>query len=162
MMEPTSMSAEPESRRSALARIVIGGVGFLLTGLAALVGAAATPRTVRTARRWRRVLSIFDLPPNQPVMAVLSERHADGWYQTRQQRVVFVDRQGDGYRVLSAVCTHLGCGVRWDAGAQQFKCPCHGGVYDREGRVVAGPPPRPLDRLPVRVNPDTADIEVDL
>lgn len=156
------MSAERESRRSALAKIVIGGVGAIFAGLAGLVGAAATPRVVGATRRWRRVVSIFDLPPNEPLMAVVSQRHADGWYQTRQQSVVYVDRQGDGYRVVSAVCTHLGCSVRWDAGAGEYKCPCHGGVYDREGRVVDGPPPRPLDRLPVRVNPDTADIEVEL
>jgi Rieske Fe-S protein len=35
-------------------------------------------------------------------------------------------------------------------------------MYDRDGRVVAGPPPRPLDRLPVRVNPQTSEIEVQL
>jgi Rieske Fe-S protein len=157
-----AMSAEPESRRSALAKLVIGGVGAILAGLAGLVSAAATPRAARPTPRWRGVLSIFDLPPVLPVMAVISQRHTDGWYQTRQQAIVYVDRQGDGYRVLSAVCTHLGCSVRWDAGAGQYKCPCHGGVYDRDGRVVAGPPPRPLDRLPVRVNPDTAEIEVQL
>ena len=94
--------------------------------------------------------------------AVLAERHADGWYETTAQAVVFLDREGEGYRALSAVCQHLGCRVRWDAPRKQFRCPCHGGVYDRDGHVVSGPPPRPLERLPVRVNPQTSEIEVEL
>lgn len=99
---------------------------------------------------------------DRPTVAVLAERHADGWYETRKQSVVFIDRSNDGYHALSAVCQHLGCRVNWDDGKQQFLCPCHGGVYDREGRVVAGPPPRPLERLAVRVNPQTSELEVEL
>jgi Rieske Fe-S protein len=105
---------------------------------------------------------MFDLPPDAPLASVLAERHADGWYETRAEHVVYLDREGDGYRALSATCTHLGCRVSWDAASSQFRCPCHGGTYDREGRVVAGPPPAPLQRVNVRVNPETADLEVEL
>ena len=35
--------------------------------------------------------------------------------------------------------------------AQRFICPCHGGVYDVQGKVVGGPPVRPLDRFYTRV-----------
>ncbi|HKH74067.1 MAG TPA: ubiquinol-cytochrome c reductase iron-sulfur subunit, partial [Vicinamibacterales bacterium] len=55
---------------------------------------------------------------------------------------------------LSATCTHLGCQVRWDAGSTKFRCPCHGGVFDLQGAVVEGPPPRALDRVDARI--DTA------
>jgi Rieske Fe-S protein len=151
-----------DSRRSALARIVTAGVGFMTAGLAGLVGLVATPRASGPAKKWRRAISTIDLVPNAPTSAVVAERHADGWYETRKQSVIFIDRDGDGYRALSAVCQHLGCRVHWDDGAQQFKCPCHGGIYDREGRVVAGPPPRPLERLNVRVNTKTNDLEVEL
>ena len=118
---------------------------------------------VRSAgRRWRRTISVFDVPPGRPVASVIAERQADGWYETRKPSVVFIDRDGDGYRALSATCTHLGCRVRWDATSELYVCPCHGGAYDRDGRVVAGPPPQPLQRLAVRVNPQTSDIEVEL
>lgn len=137
-------------------------MGLITAGLAGLVGLVAAPASTGPVRRWRRAISMFDLLPDKPAAAVLAERHADGWYLTRKQVVVFIDREGSGYRALSAVCQHLGCRVHWDDGKQQFLCPCHGGVYDREGRVVAGPPPRPLDRIPVRVNPQTSDIEVEL
>ena len=151
-----------DDRRSALAKLVTGGVGLITAALAGLVGLVAAPVARSTTRRWRRAASIFDLPPDQPVVTVLAERQTDGWYESRHETVVYIDREGDGYRALSATCSHLGCRVRWDPAATQFRCPCHGGVFDREGRVVSGPPPGPLTRLTVRVNPQTSDIEVEL
>lgn len=56
-----------------------------------------------------------------------------------------------GYRAFSSVCTDLGCTVGWDAGRNQFVCPCHMGIYDADGNVVSGPPPRPLDQYEVEV-----------
>lgn len=53
--------------------------------------------------------------------------------------------------VLSPVCTHMGCNVVWSGEAQRFLCPCHGGQYTADGRNTAGPPPRPLDRIPTRI-----------
>jgi Rieske Fe-S protein len=156
------MTASSHDRRSVLVRLVLGGCAVIAAALAGLVGLAASPRNDRAARRWRPVMSMFDLPPNAPQSAVITERQADGWYQTRRQSVVFIDREGDGYRAISATCSHLGCKVKWDGATTQFLCPCHGGVYDREGRVVFGPPPAPLRRLPVRVNEQTGEIEVEL
>jgi Rieske Fe-S protein len=55
------------------------------------------------------------------------------------------------YVVVSTRCTHLGCPVRYYQAAQRFVCPCHGGIYDFEGKVAGGPPVRPLDRFTSRV-----------
>jgi thiosulfate dehydrogenase [quinone] large subunit len=54
----------------------------------------------------------------------------------------------------SAVCTHAGCTVAYDSARGDLVCPCHGSIYDpRHGaQVVAGPAPRPLPMLPVRVD----------
>ena len=52
---------------------------------------------------------------------------------------------------VSNVCAHLGCRARWVSDREQFYWPCHAGVCDREGDVVSGPPPRPLDRYEVKV-----------
>jgi Rieske Fe-S protein len=151
--------SDRENRRSMLVRMVLGGCGVLAAGVAS-VFTAAVPRAAATTTRWRKAASMFDLPPNKPLQVVIAERHADGWYETRQQTVVFIDRDGSGYRALSASCTHLGCGVSWDDTSSTFRCPCHGGVFARDGKVLAGPPPRPLDRYEARVNKDTGDIEV--
>ena len=55
------------------------------------------------------------------------------------------------YVAISTRCAHLGCPVRYIQASQRFVCPCHGGVYDFEGKVVGGPPVRPLDRFYTRV-----------
>jgi Rieske Fe-S protein len=150
------------TRRSALVRFVLAGTGVIGAACAGLVALVAAPRRSGRARQWRKAASIFDLPADGPFPAVIVERQADGWYETRRQTVVFLDREGDGYRALSSTCSHLSCRVRWDGDSKRFLCPCHGGVYDREGRVVSGPPPKALDRFAVRVNPQTSDIEVEL
>lgn len=151
-----------EGRRKALARFVAIGAGALGSTLASLVALVATPRANRSASRWRAVGAMSDLPPDGPMSAVIAERQADGWYQTRKQSVVFIDRDATGLRAMSATCRHLGCRVRWDDATSQYHCPCHGGVYSRAGEVVSGPPPEPLRRLPVRLNEQTSQIEVEL
>jgi len=57
--------------------------------------------------------------------------------------LVFEDRV-QGLRALSAKCTHEGCTVQYVAGESIVLCACHNGRYDLDGRVLAGPPPRPL------------------
>ncbi len=64
---------------------------------------------------------------------------------------IFVVHLKEGYRVLSAICTHLGCIVQWQKENQQFFCPCHKGRYRPDGTVISGPPPRPLDHFRVEV-----------
>lgn len=55
------------------------------------------------------------------------------------------------YVAISTRCAHLGCPVRYIQASKRFVCPCHGGVYDFEGKVEGGPPVRPLDRFYTRV-----------
>ena len=67
---------------------------------------------------------------------------------------VYVIRLEGGYRVYSGICTHLGCIVRWEKEKNRFFCPCHKGIYAPDGRVISGPPPRPLDQYKVEVDKD--------
>lgn len=66
---------------------------------------------------------------------------------------VVLRRNGE-LTAFSAVCTHLGCVVAFKASEKIFVCPCHGGQYDDEGNVIAGPPPKPLERLAVKIEDD--------
>lgn len=59
--------------------------------------------------------------------------------------------QGE-YSVISNTCTHLGCPVQ--SSTSGFVCPCHGGSYDVDGKRLAGPPVRPLDRYEWEVRGD--------
>ena len=57
---------------------------------------------------------------------------------------LLVVRTQKEFKAFSAICTHLGCVVYWDSQRKEIACPCHAGSFDLEGRVIAGPPPRPL------------------
>jgi cytochrome b6-f complex iron-sulfur subunit len=64
---------------------------------------------------------------------------------------VVVLRTAESTRAFSLVCTHLGCIVQWQEGSKEFYCPCHDGRFDQFGEVIAGPPPVPLEQIPVSV-----------
>ena len=68
-------------------------------------------------------------------------------------------RSADGVEARSLWCTHYGCEVAWSAAQSRYLCPCHEGVFDADGRVVSGPPPRPLQRLEVRLTESAVVIE---
>jgi menaquinol-cytochrome c reductase iron-sulfur subunit len=63
------------------------------------------------------------------------------------------------FQVFAVNCAHLGCPVRWFPQSSLFMCPCHGGAYYNDGRVAAGPPPRPLTRYQVRVRDGQVEIQ---
>jgi cytochrome b6-f complex iron-sulfur subunit len=62
------------------------------------------------------------------------------------------------YLALSSICTHAGCNVNYNSSGKDFVCPCHGGVYDINGKVVSGPPPAPLAQYQVAVSGSTLSV----
>lgn len=150
------------NRRRALTIFVNSAVALIGGGLTAVLGAfALRPGRNARAERWVRAGALATLVPNVPVPRVLSISRHDGWYRERARETVFLVWDGKtGVHGLSATCTHLGCQVRWEAAETKFRCPCHGGVFDAQGRVVEGPPPRALDRFDVRIDPATGQVLV--
>jgi len=64
-----------------------------------------------------------------------------------QDKNLFVVRGKDGVqgiRIISSVCTHMGCTPKWVEAKNQWECPCHGSVFNLKGDVIAGPAPKPL------------------
>jgi Rieske Fe-S protein len=55
------------------------------------------------------------------------------------------------WRAFSAICTHLNCTVQFQESTRQIWCACHNGYYDLNGKVVSGPPPRPLEEYAVHI-----------
>lgn len=61
----------------------------------------------------------------------------------------------EGLVAYSAICTHAQCPVTgWIEDKQVLHCPCHQSEYDprHDAKVVAGPAPRPLAALPLKIN----------
>lgn len=77
----------------------------------------------------------------------------DGWVKQNIDGFVYATKnEKNELLLMSPVCTHLGCTVPFASKEEQksipnlvFKCPCHGGEFDKLGRNIGGPPPRPLD-----------------
>jgi Rieske Fe-S protein len=140
-------------RRRALVLFINSVVALIGGGLTAILGAFALRPAAKADARWMRAGQLLDLTPNSPVPRVIALSRQDGWFRERARATVFLVWDGDrSVHAFSATCTHLGCQVRWEADASQFRCPCHGGVFDAKGNVVSGPPPRGLDRLEARLD----------
>jgi menaquinol-cytochrome c reductase iron-sulfur subunit len=78
----------------------------------------------------------------------------DGWRKTRVRHAIWASRRGAGEQeitIFSSICPHLGCPVNWLVDQSQFNCPCHGGIFDADGRHTGGPPPRGMDPLEYEV-----------
>ncbi len=59
--------------------------------------------------------------------------------------VIVVNTAAGGLKAFSAICTHLGCIVKYHPDRQAIVSPCHNGVFNpANGNVISGPPPRPL------------------
>ena len=58
------------------------------------------------------------------------------------------------FRAYSAVCTHLNCTVQYNDQSRQIWCACHNGLFDLNGKVVGGPPPRPLEQFAAHIQGD--------
>ena len=76
----------------------------------------------------------------------------------RGQRIWIV-RLPDRIAALGVTCTHLGCLTDWVENERKFRCPCHGSVFLQDGTNVAGPAPRALDRLEIRVEDGTIVVD---
>jgi menaquinol-cytochrome c reductase iron-sulfur subunit len=153
--EPESPFITPAGTRRRFFQLVIKtAAGFIGLGLAfPLIGYLISPAFRRRAKQWVDVASAEELPTGVPKQLEYVATVQDGYLETKTQKAVWAVKQANGdVTVFAPMCTHLGCGYHWDGTAQQFKCPCHGSVFDVSGRVVAGPAPRPLDPLPSKVD----------
>jgi cytochrome b6-f complex iron-sulfur subunit len=75
-------------------------------------------------------------------------------FQYQGRPAVVLQPSPGQFVALSAVCTHLGCVVQWQEAEELFLCPCHGGRFSGDGTVISGPPPKPLESLPVALEGD--------
>ncbi len=76
------------------------------------------------------------------------------FFNFRGRPAVVLQPAAGSFAAFSAVCTHLGCIIKWLPEKGEFFCPCHAGRFSAEGTVLGGPPPKPLESLPVALEGD--------
>lgn len=134
----------------------------IIYGLWAVIGAAlALPASVylllppraRKQGEWVEAGDLTRLKPGAPEELVFRRNRQDGWKITSEKTSAWVVKAADGQVTAYAPqCTHLGCAYRWDEQRRYFLCPCHTSTFALDGKVTAGPAPRPLDRYEVKVD----------
>jgi Rieske Fe-S protein len=89
---------------------------------------------------------------SQPILSSLDLKQVDGWREVDSSEAVYVTKDAQGtLAVLSSICPHMGCTVTWRDGQHDFYCPCHGSIFEADGKHVSGPAPRGMDPLPNKV-----------
>ncbi len=135
-----------------LAITAIGGVMGLAYGIPAVAYIVGPALKKKQGEDWIRLGSIAKVEIGVPTLFKVNIQQQVGWVTSEEELSVYVLTQdGRNFIAMSNICTHLGCRVRWIAQEEKFFCPCHNGIFDKEGNVVSGPPPRPLIRYEVRV-----------
>ena len=147
------MSDNSISRRKFLEAgvLAIAGVIGAAAGGAALTSIGAPAIANKRGGKWVDAGPVADLAQGQFNKIGITYSAKDGWLEGKMKQLVYVKLSGDDVLALSATCSHLGCNVNYDEPSGQFKCPCHAGMYDANGKNISGPPPRPLSRLEAKV-----------
>jgi Rieske Fe-S protein len=153
---PGYFEGESMTRRRVLT-VAVQGFGGLAGAAVVLpvVGFALAPLFERGDERWEAVgpADVFGRETYKAVVFTETPGIGEVGKTTAyvRQGVEKLGEDPEGYIAISTRCAHAGCPVRFVQAAGNFICPCHGGVYDYEGRRIGGPPVRPLDRFQTRV-----------
>lgn len=138
-----SVKAVPPARRRFFLTAALSGVGVALAAMAGWpLWRFLSPRTAPGGEE-KILIPMSDIPPG-----------GAHFFRFRGQPAVAVQPTPGSFVAFSAICTHLGCIVQWLPDQGEFLCPCHAGRFAPDGKVLSGPPPRPLEALPAIVSDD--------
>ncbi len=133
----------PSSQRRTFLVVMASGISAVLAGLAVWpMWEFLSPRTKEGE------LGKVEVPRDA---VPLGGAH---FFQFHGRPAVVLQMAAGDFTAFSAVCTHLGCVVKWQEDKKEFLCPCHAGRFSAEGKVLGGPPPKPLEELSVSLQDD--------
>lgn len=146
-------SPEEIGRRDFLTRaaVLLGGLVAAVLGGTGL-GYFISPAFRKKAGAWVELGAAGDFKAGAPVLVEYTQRKRDAWVTSVNRSSAWVlTTDGKNFTAFDPRCTHLGCPYRWNADQKKFLCPCHTASFDIEGKVLGGPPPRPLDKYETKV-----------
>ena len=148
------------NRRSFLMKVLWGSSGLvgLLVSIP-VIGALIAPLFRYTPVEWRKVGKVSDFQTGKTAMVKFRNSNPLPWSGKTSKTASWLRKISDTeFIAFSVNCRHLGCPVRWQEDAEIFLCPCHGGVYNKDGSRAAGPPQLGLAKYKVRIKNE--DVEV--
>ncbi|SRR5712692_3484461 len=147
-------------RRQFLSRLSLALVGLAAAVVSVPIVVYLLSPLINPAKNvWRSVGSVDQFQVGDTVEVTFEEPSPLHWAGQTALTAAWLHRSAAlDFTAFAVNCTHLGCPVNWRQDAKLFLCPCHGGVYNADGSVAGGPPPRALIRYQVRVNGDAVEI----
>jgi menaquinol-cytochrome c reductase iron-sulfur subunit len=125
------------------------GLGMGIPAVAYIVGPALK---ANSSQEWIRLGAASKVELDTPTLFKTTIERQTGWIVNQEEISIYVlTENGRDFVAMSNICSHLGCRVRWIKEEEGFFCPCHNAIFNKEGQVVTGPPPKPLDRYEVKV-----------
>lgn len=149
-------------RRSFLKALIAGGSTLAagVVGVPALLAALSPVFRRRRDQAWSPVGPLDTFAPGSVTRAATPLPQDDLGFWPSARGVYVWRPSADEVVVFSRTCTDLGCPVIWDAGSEWFFCPCHGGIFSKDGERQAGPPKRGLYRFATRVRDGVVEIDL--
>ena len=128
---------------------IIGGIITVAIG-APVINYLVDPALRAGAKEaWVPIGKLDTIPIDKPTPFSFTRTQVNGWERTGTSFGGFIIRRSADPKdilILSSRCTHLGCSVNWHADSNEFICPCHDAKFSKEGKVLDGPPPKPLNQ----------------
>jgi len=156
-MSRTSSSSQL-SRRAfmKMVTVLVGGVIGTVLGLPLISYLLSPALKMQNVDEWISLGALQDYPIDTPSPSTYTRTRVNGWERTATYYGAYVSRKsGNELAVFSDVCTHLGCRVSWRPDIKEYVCPCHDGHFAKDGEVLSGPPPRPLDQYEFEIRDGT-------
>ena len=150
-------------KRRQLLGLLLYGMGTALGSLIVIPTAlsALSPGWKRSqAETWRTLGHLEEFPVGKVVLTSIAVDRRD-WASHLSTKSVYVWRRENAEPVVfSRNCTDLSCPIRFDSGSECFFCPCHGGIFAKDGEVMTGPPESPLMRYTTRIKDGILEIDM--
>jgi len=160
-MNDSKMNSDKLDRRNFLVKILLI-FGSLIGAILAVpvIGAMFAPLVRKVPKTWRPVGKLNSFKVGETKLVKFLDASPLPWSGVTAETASWLRRVSQNeFIAFSVNCSHLGCPVRWIDDAEIFLCPCHGGVYNKDGSYAAGPPPHGLSKYPVRIKDGQVEIQ---
>jgi len=150
---PTPRSEEPEdiSKRNFIKGLTAAILGFMTFFLTIPFVSYLIPASNEGAgNKFIKVPNFPVIPVGTPTKMTFEDLDVQAYITSNVVYDIWVIKHAaDRATVYSPLCPHLNC--RYTFVSNQFSCPCHGSLFNEDGKVTGGPSPRPLDTLPYKI-----------
>ena len=171
-----SAAGRPDERRGFFVRFLAGAIGLFVGVVPFAAGltffmdpllrkrqaddadGSSSSGTVKDADGFVKMNITLDALPSDgsPRAFKVYDDRVDAWnkFQNIEIGTVWLRRTPDNQVLaFSSICPHLGCAVDFRQAENDFYCPCHTSSFDLDGEKTNAIPPRGMDRLAVKVDP---------